>query len=66
MSLSRLARCLVHTGGTKQMFAESDPKSLPALVFQRSLLTLTPGNPTLLWPVRHPAQAERAGPVVDP
>lgn len=44
---SHLARCLVRTGGTEQIFAESNPKLLPALAFQDSFLTLTPENPTL-------------------
>lgn len=47
MYISHLAQCRVHTGGTEQIFAESNPKWLPALAFQGSFLTLTPENPTL-------------------
>lgn len=47
MHVRHLAWCLVPAAGAEQRFAESDPKSFPALAIQGSSLTLTPENPAL-------------------
>lgn len=60
MSSSHLARCLVHTGGTKQMFAESDPKSLPALVFFADFDPREP-HPAVACPASCTSRQRRAG-----